>query len=73
MAINAQSILSEEETAARYGISPRTLQRWRVTGDGPKWIRIGLRRVGYRDTDCEEWESKRTFPHRAAELAAKAA
>jgi predicted DNA-binding transcriptional regulator AlpA len=60
--------LTEDEVSIRYHISPRTLQRWRVTGDGPPWVRLGQRRVAYRSSDCEAWAAARTFRHRAEEL-----
>jgi hypothetical protein len=60
--------INESQFCARYGITPRTAQRWRVTGDGPPWCRLGLRRVLYRLADCEEWAKYRTFAHRAAEI-----
>lgn len=66
-------ILTESETAKELKVSPRTLQRWRVTGDGPQYIRIGLRRVGYRQSVCREWTACRTFSHSAAEIAQRAA
>jgi hypothetical protein len=52
----------------RYGVSPRTAERWRTTGDGPPWVRVGPRRVVYRLSDCEAWAARRTFVHRADEL-----
>ena len=61
-------ILSEEEVSHRYKISQRTLQRWRVTGDGPRFVRVGLRRIGYQEADCEAWAEARTFASRAEEL-----
>ena len=64
-------ILPEAELAKRLNICPRTAMRWRVTGEGPPFIRIGVRRVGYRLADVEAWEAARTFPHRAAEMAQK--
>ena len=65
------TFLSEEGFCARFGISPRTAQRWRITGDGPAWVRLGQRRVGYRPADCEAWAAARTFAHRAAEIAGR--
>ena len=48
--------LSEAEFAARYlKGARRTAQRWRVTGEGPKFVRLGPRRIAYREKDCEEW------------------
>ena len=62
-----KAYLSEQEFCDRYGVSARTAQRWRVTGDGPAFLRLGVRRVVYRATDCEAWAAARTFAHRAAE------
>jgi predicted DNA-binding transcriptional regulator AlpA len=64
------SYLTEGEFCQHYHVKPRTAQRWRVTGDGPKWCRLGPRKVAYRLSDCEEWAAGRTFAHRAAELSA---
>jgi predicted DNA-binding transcriptional regulator AlpA len=66
-------VLSTRETAEFIGGSERALERWRVTGDGPKFCRIGPRKVGYRVSDVEAWLEARAFPHRAAELAGKVA
>lgn len=46
---------SEAELAERWGISRRTLQRWRRDGEGPPFLRLG-RRVFYRLTDIERFE-----------------
>ncbi len=63
--------LTEDEFCRRYHLSPRSAQRYRQTGEGgPPWVRLGLRRIGYRLSDCERWAASRTFAHRAAELAA---
>ncbi len=65
--------LTEAEFCDRYNVRPRTAQRWRATGiGGPKYVRLGLRRVGYRLSDCEAWAASRTYQHRAAELASAA-
>ena len=63
-------LLSEAEFADRYlNGARRTAQRWRVTGEGPKFVRLGPRRIAYRLRDCEEWVEARTFRSRADELA----
>jgi predicted DNA-binding transcriptional regulator AlpA len=65
--------LSEAEFAARYlKGARRTAQRWRVTGEGPKFVRLGPRRIAYREADCEEWAKARTYRSRADELAQQA-
>ena len=32
--------LNENELATRWGISPKTLQRWRCEGRGPKYFKL---------------------------------
>ncbi|AWK87888.1 hypothetical protein DEW08_06230 [Azospirillum thermophilum] len=51
------------------GVTTRTLQRWRVTGEGPAWVRIGVRLIRYAETDVAAWKERHTYAHRAAELA----
>ena len=38
--------LNENELATRWGISPKTLQRWRCEGRGPKYFKLS-KRVSY--------------------------
>ena len=47
--------LNQVELAARWTISHRTLERWRWTGEGPAFIKIGGR-VVYRVEDVEAYE-----------------
>lgn len=47
--------MNQVELAARWKISPRTLERWRWTGDGPCYLKIGGR-VVYRLEDVEAFE-----------------
>ena len=49
--------LSQIELAARWNISHRTLERWRGTGEGPKFIKLGDR-VIYRLEDVEAFEAE---------------
>lgn len=42
-----QIYLSEHELAEKWGISHRTLQRWRWLNQGPNYLKIGGR-VRYR-------------------------
>ena len=62
-------IRSEVEAAKQLGISVRTLQRWRREGGGPRFTRLGLRRLGYQESDLQTWAQGKTFASRAAELA----
>lgn len=50
------------------GLSERTLVRHRVEGGGIPYVRLGARRVAYREEDVRAWLTDRTFAHRAAEL-----
>jgi hypothetical protein len=38
--------LNEQELANRWGLSPKTLQRWRGTGKGPLFAKFS-KKVGY--------------------------
>ena len=63
--------LTESEFSERFKVPARTAQRWRTTGDGPPFIRLGPRRIAYRLSDVERWATSRTFASRAAELTQK--
>jgi predicted site-specific integrase-resolvase len=47
--------LNQTELARRWSISPRTLERWRWVGYGPKFLKMGGRCV-YRIEDVEAYE-----------------
>jgi hypothetical protein len=68
MTAETRRYLDEAATARLLNVGQRTLQRWRISGDGPPFIRAGLRRVLYDAAEIERWASSRTFAHRAAEL-----
>lgn len=51
----AATHLNQIELAVRWRISHRTLERWRWTGEGPKFLKVGGR-VVYRLADIEEYE-----------------
>ena len=48
--------LKQSELAARWTISPRTLERWRWVGQGPRYLKVGGR-VIYRLEDVEAYEA----------------
>ena len=48
----ADAFLNQVHLARRWHISPRTLERWRWTGEGPAYVKIGGR-VVYRLDDVE--------------------
>lgn len=47
-------LLTQEQVADYLQMPVRTMEAWRYSGDGPKFVRIG-RRVRYRPQDVEEW------------------
>jgi excisionase family DNA binding protein len=47
-------LLTQAETAELLRLSERTLERWRVTGGGPVFVKLG-KRVLYRKADLDEW------------------
>ncbi|WP_339325554.1 helix-turn-helix domain-containing protein [Magnetospirillum gryphiswaldense] len=51
--------MNQIELAARWNISHRTLERWRWTGEGPKFLKMGGR-VVYRLEDIEAFEVERS-------------
>jgi predicted DNA-binding transcriptional regulator AlpA len=50
--------LRQAELAQRWGISPRTLERWRWLNQGPQYLKIGDR-VAYRLEDVLAYETAR--------------
>lgn len=51
-------LLSQRQLAARLGVTTRTLERWRETGDGPAFIRVG-RLCRYQREDITIWLAAR--------------
>lgn len=49
--------LNQVELARRWTVSPRTLERWRWLGQGPRYLKIGGR-VVYRIDDVEAYEAQ---------------
>jgi predicted DNA-binding transcriptional regulator AlpA len=48
-------LANSKQTARLLGLSPRTLERHRVSGTGPHYIVLGRRLVRYRLSDIEAW------------------
>lgn len=40
------ALLKEGDAAEFLGYSPRSLQKWRVVGGGPQYVRVSSRRSG---------------------------
>ena len=48
-------ILDTQAAARRCGLSKPTLERYRLTGSGPAFLKIGRKAVRYRETDLDAW------------------
>jgi excisionase family DNA binding protein len=51
-------LLTQKEAATLLRLSERTLERLRVSGTGPQYLKAG-RLVRYREADLEAWISAR--------------
>ena len=51
---DARPLLTTEEAARTLRLSPRTLERYRITGEGPEFLKVG-RRVFYEPHKLDEW------------------
>lgn len=51
--------ITQNELARRWAISPRTLERWRWIGGGPRFIKVGGR-VLYSLAEIEAYELRQT-------------
>ncbi len=52
-------VVSERDAADMLSLSLRGLQNLRARGEGPKFIRLSPRRLGYLTTDIFEWITSR--------------
>jgi predicted DNA-binding transcriptional regulator AlpA len=51
-------LLDTKAAAARVGLSPVTMDRLRLTGDGPRYAKLG-KAVRYRPSDLDDWIESR--------------
>ena len=47
--------LNQKQLSRRWGLSPRTLERWRALRQGPSYFKFG-NKVSYRLSDIHEFE-----------------
>ena len=64
--------LVTQEAAERLRLSPRSLERFRLNGMGPCFVKAG-RRVLYRISDLDAWANARTYASTAEAEAARTA
>lgn len=48
-------LFDQTELAKELGLSERSLERYRLLGNGPRYVRVGLRLIRYREEDVEAW------------------
>lgn len=70
--VDAHSVfatLCTKQAARLLGCSHRTLEDWRLRGNGPRFLKLG-RAVRYRMADLAEFMDKQTFSNTGEALAA---
>jgi predicted DNA-binding transcriptional regulator AlpA len=53
-------VITETEAARRLSVSTRTLQRLRIDGGGPGYVKLSERRVGYSPAALRRWIEERS-------------
>jgi len=56
----ARLVLRTPDAARALGLGVPTLEKMRLRGDGPPFVRLGVKAVGYRVADLEHWLESRT-------------
>jgi predicted DNA-binding transcriptional regulator AlpA len=54
------TLLTEQDVSRWLRVSLAVLQRLRSSGNGPRFVQLSRRRIGYRRGDVEAWLAKRT-------------
>lgn len=60
MNIVEDALLDTHQASQLLGLAPGTLRKWRLTGRGPAFVRLG-RSVKYRQSALESFVARRTF------------
>jgi predicted DNA-binding transcriptional regulator AlpA len=55
MALDPKHLLRAPEAADYLRLSPSTLAKMRLRGDGPVYTKLGLRLVGYEQQHLDDW------------------
>jgi predicted DNA-binding transcriptional regulator AlpA len=55
MTTKDQILLRPPKAAAYLGLAVSTLAKQRLRGDGPKFVRLSARAIGYLQADLDEW------------------
>jgi excisionase family DNA binding protein len=57
----ADALLTPKEAAEHLRVSKSYLDKLRVYGGGPKFLRLGKRKILYRKSDLDRWATERCF------------
>jgi predicted DNA-binding transcriptional regulator AlpA len=60
LALLPPEVVRPVEAASLLSVSLSLLKKWRMQGDGPRYVRLGGRAIGYRRTDLSDWIAART-------------
>jgi hypothetical protein len=52
-------LMFPRDVAAYLGVSIATLERWRMIGEGPAFVKVGRRRIAYRARIITDWLTSR--------------
>jgi predicted DNA-binding transcriptional regulator AlpA len=61
-------LINAKHTAQHLCITEGTLAKWRLTGEGPKFLRVG-RRIAYDPRDIQTWLDARRVSSTSQEAA----
>jgi hypothetical protein len=64
-----EQLLTAKSLSERIGVTEGCLAKWRLTGEGPRFIRV-QRRIMYDPADIAEWLDARRVNSTSQELAA---
>jgi len=62
-------IMGTPEAASYVKLAAVTMERYRLTGEGPKFLRIGKKAIRYRLVDLDEWLASRVVASTSQEIA----
>ena len=57
--MNQQLLYTPQQAADALQVSRSTLARMRISGAGPKFVRLSPHKVGYREADIHVWLDSR--------------
>lgn len=56
----ADKYLKADEVAEILQVHAKTLNRWRLAGEGPPWIRMGDKLIRYEERAVREWVDRQS-------------